>query len=103
MVDQEGGRWDVGIEKNAVHLERISDSDKRLFDDSLTPDEARQLAELLNKFADKAEESDDSEDSDKKDSDKKDSDTKDDDNESDDEDDSGDEDEDAEDSDKSST
>ncbi|BBZ43145.1 hypothetical protein [Mycobacterium parmense] len=57
MVRHEGGRWDVGIESDAVHVERISESDERLFDDSLAPQEARQLAGLLTKFADKLDES----------------------------------------------
>ena len=60
MVDHEGGRWDVGSKGNAVLIERISDSDKRLFGDSLAPDDARELAGLLTKYADKADESDDS-------------------------------------------
>ena len=67
MVRHEGGRWDVGIEDNAVYLERISESDEELFDDSLTPEEARQLAGLLTKYADKLDESEDSGDSDESD------------------------------------
>ena len=63
MVRHEGGRWDVGIEDNAVYLERISESDEELFDDLLAPEEARQLAGLLTKYADKLDESDDSDDS----------------------------------------
>jgi len=47
MVRHEGGRWNVGIEDNAVYLERISESDEKLFDDLLAPEEARQLAGLL--------------------------------------------------------
>lgn len=47
MVRHEGGRWDVGTEDNAVHLERISEGDERLFDDLLAPEEARELAGLL--------------------------------------------------------
>ena len=62
MASQNGGRWDVGLEKKAVHLERISDGDESLFDDLLEPDEARELAGLLTKFADKADESEDSDD-----------------------------------------
>lgn len=57
MVRHEGGRWDVSIKDNAIYLERISDSDEQLFDDSLAVDEARGLAGLLTKFADKLEES----------------------------------------------
>ena len=62
MVRQEGGRWEVGTKNNAVYLERISESDERLFDDSLAAAEARELAGLLTKYADKL---DDSEESDK--------------------------------------
>jgi len=60
MAREEGGRWDVGIQSNAVHLERISEGDERLFDDSLSPEEARDLAGLLTKFATKLEEAADS-------------------------------------------
>lgn len=59
MVRHEGGRWDVSIKDNAIYLERISDSDEQLFDDLLAVDEARGLAGLLTKFADKLEESGD--------------------------------------------
>jgi hypothetical protein len=62
MVRHEGGRWDVSIENNAVYLERISESDERVFDDSVTAEEARDLAGLLTKYADKLDESKDSED-----------------------------------------
>ena len=64
MVRHEGGRWDVGTKDNAVYLERISGSDERLFDDSLAPEEARELAGLLTKYADKLNESDKSDKSD---------------------------------------
>jgi hypothetical protein len=57
MARHKGGRWDVGTKDNAVHLERISEDDERVFDDVLTPEEARDLAGLLTKYADKAEES----------------------------------------------
>ena len=67
MVRHEGGRWDVGVEDNAVYLQRISESDEELFDDLLTPEEARQLAGLLTKYADKLDESEDSRDSDESD------------------------------------
>ncbi|MEE3753429.1 hypothetical protein [Mycobacterium intracellulare] len=79
MVRHEGGRWDVGIKDAAVYVERISDSDERLFEDSLAAEEARDLAGLLTKYADKldeakdsdkakeAEESEESEDSEKSD------------------------------------
>ena len=68
--EHEGGRWDVGTKNNAVYLERISESDERLFDDLLAPKEARELAGLLTKYADKSEESEESDKSD--DSDKSD-------------------------------
>ncbi len=55
MVRDEGGRWDVGRKNDVVYLERVDESNEQLFDDELTPGEARQLAELLNKFADKAD------------------------------------------------
>ncbi len=64
MVRHEGGRWDVGTKGNAVYLERISESDERVFDDLLAAEEARELAGLLTKYADKSDESDDSDDSD---------------------------------------
>jgi hypothetical protein len=60
-------------QENAVCLERISENDERLFDDLLAPEEARELAGLLTKYADKIDESenfdtsDDSEESDKSD------------------------------------
>ncbi|MCV7029640.1 hypothetical protein [Mycobacterium sherrisii] len=60
MAGHEGERWDVSIKNNAIYLERISDSDEQLFDDSLAVDEARGLAGLLRKFADKLEGSGDS-------------------------------------------
>jgi hypothetical protein len=66
----EGGRWDVGTKNNAVYVERISESDERLFDDLLAPEEARELAGLLTKYADESDESEDSDDAD--DSDKSD-------------------------------
>lgn len=56
MVRHEGGRWDVGIKDAAVYVERVSDSDERVFDDSLTAQEARDLAGLLTKYADKLDE-----------------------------------------------
>lgn len=59
MVRHEGGRWDVGSEGNAVYVERISENDEELFDDLLSPEEARGLAGLLTKYADKAENFDD--------------------------------------------
>jgi hypothetical protein len=67
MVRHEGGRWDVGTKNNAVYVERISESDERLFDDLLAPEEARELAGLLTKYADESDGSEDSEDIDKSD------------------------------------
>jgi hypothetical protein len=67
MVGHEGGRWDVGTKNNAVYLERISDSDEQLFDDLLAAEEARELAGLLTKYADKLDESEDSDKSDEAD------------------------------------
>ena len=64
MVRHEGGRWDVSAKNNAVYLERISGSDERLFDDLLAPEEARGLAGLLTKYADKLDESEDVDESD---------------------------------------
>jgi hypothetical protein len=64
MVRHEGGRWDVGTKNNAVYLERISESDERVFDDLLAAEEARELAGLLTKYADKLDESEDSDKSD---------------------------------------
>lgn len=100
MVHQEGGRWDVGIESNAVYLERISESDDQLFEDALEPEEARQLAGLLTKYADKldearesgdvdegSEDDEDDEDDDKDDEEDEDEDEDDDDDDDDDEDD----------------
>lgn len=65
MVRQDEGRWDVSVKSNAVCLERISDGDKQLFEDLLAPEEARELAGLLTKYADKADEAEKSDDSDK--------------------------------------
>src|ERR1700757_1944369 len=63
MVGHEGGRWDVATKHDGVYLERISESDERLFDDLLAPAEARELAGLLTKYADKLEKSKDAKDS----------------------------------------
>ncbi len=58
------------MKDGAVYVERVSDSDERLFEDSLAADEARDLAGLLTKYADKldqardSDEADDAEDSD---------------------------------------
>ncbi|BBY38481.1 hypothetical protein MMAN_26150 [Mycobacterium mantenii] len=60
MVRDQGGRWDVSIKDNAVCVERISESDERVFDDLLRAEEARDLAGLLTKYATKLDESEDS-------------------------------------------
>jgi hypothetical protein len=70
MVRHEGGRWDVGMKDAAVYVERVSDSDECVFEDSLTAEEARKVAGLLTKYADKLDEereSDESEESDESD------------------------------------
>ncbi|SOX52649.1 hypothetical protein MAAFP003_1316 [Mycobacterium ahvazicum] len=64
MADQEGSRWDVSIKSNAVCLERISDKEDQVFEDSLSAQEAKKLGALLTKFADKLDESDESDESD---------------------------------------
>ena len=97
MAEQEGGQWNVAAKENTVYLERVSEDNKRLFDDSLAPEEARQLARLLTKHADKISESSDS------DEDSDDDEAKDDDSDEDsDDEDSDDEDKDDEDKDKDS-
>lgn len=60
MVRHHGGRWDVSTKDDAVYVERIAEGDERLFDDSLSSEEARELAGLLTKYADKLDESEDS-------------------------------------------
>ena len=60
MAEQEGGQWNVATKENEVYLERVSEDNERLFDDSLAPEEARQLARLLTKHADRISESSDS-------------------------------------------
>jgi hypothetical protein len=57
MAEHEGGQWNVATKDKSVYLERVSKDDERLFDDSLEPHEARQLARLLTKFADKLDDS----------------------------------------------
>jgi hypothetical protein len=70
MVRKEGSRWDVGTKDNAISLERFDDSDERVSEDVLQVGEARELAALLTKHADKLDESDgdDSKDEDEDDS-----------------------------------
>ncbi|GBG36724.1 hypothetical protein [Mycobacterium montefiorense] len=64
MASQEGSRWDVSIKSNAICLERISADEDQVSEDSLAAEEARELAGLLTKFADKLDESGDSDNSD---------------------------------------
>jgi hypothetical protein len=98
MADREGGQWNVATKEDAVYLERVSDSDERLFDDLLEPHEARQLARLLKKYADKLDDSDKDDKDDKEDKDDE-SDKSDKDDESDDDDSDDDESDDDDDSD----
>jgi hypothetical protein len=60
MVRPQGGRWVVSTKDNGVYVERVSESDERVLEDSLTAGEARELAGLLTKYADKLDESADS-------------------------------------------
>lgn len=69
MADREGGQWNVAAKENEVYLERTSKDGGRLFDDSLAPHEARELARLLTKFADRLDESGDRRESDDDESD----------------------------------
>lgn len=57
MVEHEGGQWNLATTEHAVYLERVSEDSEHLFDDSLAPEEARQLARLLTKHADKISDS----------------------------------------------
>ncbi|MFI5509402.1 hypothetical protein ACIA48_18200 [Mycobacterium sp. NPDC051804] len=56
MAEYKGGQWNVAVKENVVYLERVSEDNEQLFDDSLAPEEARQLARLLTKHADKISE-----------------------------------------------
>lgn len=60
MGDREGGQWNVGIKSGEVYLERVSEDGERMFDDALDAQEARDLARLLKKHADKLNDSDQS-------------------------------------------
>jgi hypothetical protein len=85
MAEHEGGQWNVATKENTVYLERVSEDGERLIDDSLAPEEARQLARLLRKHADGISESGgdtDDEDTEADDSDDDDSDDDDSDDES---------------------
>ena len=57
MAEHKGGQWNVAVKENEVYLERVSEDNERLFDDSLAPEEAREFARLLTKHADKISES----------------------------------------------
>lgn len=58
MVREEGSRWDVGTKDGVITLERFDGSDERVSEDVLEVDEARELASLLTKYADKLDSSD---------------------------------------------
>jgi len=77
MVRQEGSRWDVGTKDDVITLERFSEDDERVSEDVLQVEEARDLAALLTKHADKIESSDKGKSKDKDDSKDKDSKNKD--------------------------
>jgi hypothetical protein len=68
MVRQEGSRWDVGTKDNAITLERFDESDERVSEDVLEVEEARELAALLTKHADKLASSDEDDSNDEDDS-----------------------------------
>lgn len=68
MVRQKGSRWDVGTKDNVITLERFDDSDERVSEDVLEVEEARELAALLTKHADKLESSGEDDTSDEDDS-----------------------------------
>lgn len=57
MAEHGGGQWNVAAKDNQVYLERVSEDNGQLFEDTLAPEEARQLARLLTKHADKISES----------------------------------------------
>jgi hypothetical protein len=63
--EREGGQWNVAAKDDSVYLERVSEDNEPIFSDSLEPEEARQLARLLTKHAEKLIDSDQSSDSDK--------------------------------------
>ena len=58
MVREEGSRWDVGTKDGVITLERFDESDERVSEDVLEVGEARELASLLTKYADKLDSSD---------------------------------------------
>jgi uncharacterized small protein (DUF1192 family) len=55
MVRHSEGGWKVGTKDDLISLERVSETDERIFEALLEPDEAREIAELLNKHADKVD------------------------------------------------
>ena len=65
MARKEGSRWDVGTKDDTITLERFDDSNDRVSEDVLQVEEARELAALLTKHADKLESSDNNDSSDK--------------------------------------
>lgn len=67
MARQEGSRWDVGTKNNVITLERFDEDNERVSEDELQVGEARELAALLTKHADKIEADKDTDDEDKKD------------------------------------
>lgn len=73
MVRQEGSRWDVGTKDNVITLERFDDSNERVSEDVLEVEEARELAALLTKHADKLDSSEEDDTPDDDDSDEDDS------------------------------
>lgn len=72
MARQEGSRWDVGTKNNVITLERFDEDNERVSEDELQVDEARELAALLTKHADKIESAKGKDDSKDDDSSKKD-------------------------------
>jgi hypothetical protein len=53
MAERQGGQWNVATKGDEVYIERVTEDNERLFDDTLDPHEARQLGRLLKKFAEK--------------------------------------------------
>ena len=91
-MEHQGGQWNVAVKENEVYFERVSEDNEQLFDDSLAPEEARQLARLLTKHADKISESSPKVDESDEDSDESDEDSDEDDSDEDDSDEDSDED-----------
>jgi hypothetical protein len=72
MVRVKGSRWDVGTKDNVITLERFDDGDECISEDVLEVEEARELAALLTKHADKLASSDKDDSNNKDDSNDKD-------------------------------